>query len=143
MKISQFKSEDLVLVFNSLLKALRNWTTINSQHLIEGIEFIVEAASYKTEFLQILEKEALDMGKQTEPIISKVMAGRMIPILCKYNAGFLKAELMDIIKRILTDSEVEAKKFFLQEIFPRLLEHLKLEYIELHLQEKIYEIIYD
>lgn len=53
------------------------------------------------------------MGKLSEPIISKVIAGRLVPILCKYSGRTLKSELMDIIKRIIADSEAEAKKVFL------------------------------
>lgn len=83
------------------------------------------------------------MGKQSEPIVSKVIAGRLVPILCKYNGRSIRGELIDIIKRIIGDSEIEAKKVWVTEIFPQLLQHLKIEFIELHLQEKIYETVYD
>ena len=39
------------------------------------------------------------MGKQTEPIVSRVIAGRLIPILCKYNGRSIKGEMIDIIKK--------------------------------------------
>lgn len=55
----------------------------------------------------------MDMGKPSEPIISKVIAGRMVPILSKYSGRTLKNELIDIIKRIIADPEAEAKKVFL------------------------------
>ena len=61
------------------------------------------------------------MGKPSEPIISKVIAGRIVPLLSKYSGRTLKSELIDIIKRIISDSEAEAKKVFLSEIFPKLL----------------------
>lgn len=51
--------------------------------------------------------------------------------------------MIDILKRILADSEIEAKKVWVSEIFPRLLQNLELEFIELHLQEKIYESVWD
>lgn len=51
--------------------------------------------------------------------------------------------MVDILKRVLADSEIEAKKVWLTEIFPRLLQNLDLEFIELHLQEKIYESVWD
>jgi hypothetical protein len=51
--------------------------------------------------------------------------------------------MIDIIKRVLSDSEVEVKKVWVSEIFPRLLRNLELEFIELHLQEKIYEAVWD
>jgi hypothetical protein len=44
------------------------------------------------------------MGKQNEPIVSRVIAGRMIPILCKYNGRSIKGEMIDIIKKIINDS---------------------------------------
>lgn len=55
----------------------------------------------------------------------------------------VKGEMVDILKRVLADSEIEAKKVWLTEIFPRLLQNLDLEFIELHLQEKIYESVWD
>lgn len=86
---------------------------------------------------------ALDLGKPTQPIISKVTSGRLISILAKYTRRNIKGEMVDILKRILADSEIEAKKVWLSEIFPRLLQNMNLEFIELHLQEKIYECVWD
>jgi hypothetical protein len=97
----------------------------------------------KSELIKNLEKTVLEMGKQSEPIVSKVIAGRLIPILSKYYGKTIKGEMLDIIKRIIGDSEVEAKKVWIGEIFPKLLENLKFELIEIHLQEKVYETIYD
>ena len=51
--------------------------------------------------------------------------------------------MIDIIKKIINSSEAEAKKIWINEIFPKLLENLDIELIELHLQEKIYETVYD
>lgn len=47
IKKEKLKKEELVLIFNSLLETLLNWTTINSQHLIEGIEWTVEIIQEK------------------------------------------------------------------------------------------------
>jgi hypothetical protein len=46
------------------------------------------------------------MGKQSEPIVSKVISGRLIPIFCKYNGRLIRGEMIDIIKRIIGDSEI-------------------------------------
>jgi len=46
------------------------------------------------------------MGKQSEPIISKVIAGRLIPVLAKYSGRSIKGEMIDIIKRIIGDAEI-------------------------------------
>lgn len=66
------------------------------------------------------------MGKASEPIISKVISGRLIPIYLKYTGRVIRGEMIDIVKRIISDSEVEAKKVWVNEIFPKLLENLKL-----------------
>jgi hypothetical protein len=50
-----------------------------------------------------------------------VIAGRLIPILSKYYGKTIKGEMLDIIKRIIGDSEIEAKKVWISEIFPKLL----------------------
>jgi hypothetical protein len=37
--------------------------------------------------------------------------------------------MIDIVKRILLDNEVEVKKVWVSEIFPRLLNNLELDFI--------------
>jgi hypothetical protein len=59
-------------------------------------------ASHK--LLKRLEEVALDLGKPTQPIISKVTSGRLISILAKYTRRNIKGEMVDILKRILADS---------------------------------------
>lgn len=83
------------------------------------------------------------MGKPTEPIISKVIAGRLVSVVVKHIGRSIKGEMIDIIKKIINSSEAQAKKIWINEIFPKLLENLDSEFIELHLQEKIYETVYD
>ena len=85
----------------------------------------------------------MEMGKPTEPIISKVIAGRLVSVVVKHIGRSIKGEMIDIIKKIINSSEAEAKKIWINEIFPKLLENLDTEFIELHLQEKIYETVYD
>lgn len=51
--------------------------------------------------------------------------------------------MIDIVKRILLESEVEVRKVWVSQIFPRLLNNLELQFIELHLQEKVYEAVWD
>ena len=74
------------------------------------------------------------MGKPSQPIISKVTSGRLISRLAIYLGRTLKGEMIDIVKRVLSDNEVEVRKVWVIEIFPRLLKNLELEFIELHLQ---------
>lgn len=69
------------------------------------------------------------MGKPTEPIISKVIAGRLVSIIVKYMGRSIKGEMIDIIKKIITSPEAEAKKIWINEIFPKLLENLDIEFI--------------
>lgn len=73
-----------------------------------------------------LEEVALDLGKPSQPIISKVTAGRLIAVLAKYQGRTVKGEMVDILKRVLADSEIEARKVWVSEIFPRLLQNLEL-----------------
>lgn len=77
---------------------------------MEAVDTIVEMSDDKSDLLRALEKTVLEMGRQSEPIVSKVIAGRLVPILCKFNGRSIRGELIDIIKRIITDSEIEAKK---------------------------------
>jgi hypothetical protein len=73
-----------------------------------------------------LEEVALDLGRPVQPIISKVTAGRLIAVLAKYQGRTVKGEMVDILKRVLADSEIEARKVWVSEIFPRLLQNLEL-----------------
>lgn len=61
------------------------------------------------------------MGKQSQPIISKIVSGRLIPIFVKYTGHVIRGEMIDIIKRIISDNEFEAKKIWLEEILPKML----------------------
>jgi hypothetical protein len=53
-----------------------------------------------------LEEVVLDLGKPSQPIISKVTSGRLISILAKYMGRMIKGEMIDILKRILANNEV-------------------------------------
>lgn len=55
-----------------------------------------------------------------------MIAGRLVPIFCKYNGRSMKGEMIDIIKRIISDSEIEAKKVWVTEIFTQLLKYLRI-----------------
>ena len=74
------------------------------------------------------------MGKNTEPIISRVIAGRLISIIVKFQDRAIKGLMIDILKKIITSSEAEARKIWVNEIFPKLLQNLNIDFIELHLQ---------
>lgn len=65
-----------------------------------------------------------DLGQHSNPIVTKVIAARIVPLIAKYNSHVANGELMDIIKRISSDAEVEANKIYLKDIFPQLLQHL-------------------
>ena len=90
-----------------------------------------------------LEDVVRDLGKPTQPIISKVTSARLISVLARYTNRMVKGDMIDILKRVLGHNEIEARKVWVSEIFPRLLNNLDLEFIELHLQEKIYEAVWD
>lgn len=56
--------------------------------------------------MQIMERNIYELGKNTQPIVSKVIAGRLVTIFSKENNGVIKGEMIDIIKRIIMDSEI-------------------------------------
>ena len=47
-------------------------------------------------------------------------------MLAIYLGRTLKGEMIDIVKRILLENEVEVRKVWVSEIFPRLLQNLEL-----------------
>ena len=53
-----------------------------------------------------MEDTALELGKPSQPLISKVTSGRLISMLAMYMGRTLKGEMIDIVKRVLADSEV-------------------------------------
>jgi hypothetical protein len=54
-----------------------------------------------------------------------VTSGRLISIVSKQiGKMMIKGQMIDILKRILTDNEIEARKVWVGEIFPKLLERL-------------------
>lgn len=106
------------------------------------MEAAIRAHSDNGKLVRRLEEVAVELGRPAQPIISKVTSARLISILAKYLGRMVKGEMIDVLKRVVGDNEVEAKKVWVQEIFPRLLANLELEFIELHLQEKIYELVW-
>ena len=50
-------------------------------------------------------------------------------MLAVYLGRTIKGEMIDIVKRLLLDNEIEVRKVWVSEIFPRLLKNLELEFI--------------
>ena len=90
------------------------------------IEATVAVHPQNRKLIKKLEETALELGKPTQPIISKVTSGRLISMLAIYLGRTLKGEMIDIVKRILLENEVEVRKVWVSEIFPRLLQNLEL-----------------
>ena len=57
--------EENFTIFQAALEGLKNWTTINNQHLIEVIENVLEIEGNKTKILTQMEKTIYLMGKNT------------------------------------------------------------------------------
>ena len=55
----KLSSDEIQLIFESALEALKNWTTINNQHLVEVIEIAIEIQSDRTQILKEVEKTIL------------------------------------------------------------------------------------
>jgi hypothetical protein len=111
--------------------------------MMRVLEIIIRKYINYKELFKRMEEKALELGRATQPIISRITACRIISVLSKYMNRTLKAEMVDIVKRLCNENEIEAKKVWLMEIFPVLLHNLELDFIELHFQEKIYETVWD
>ena len=61
------------------------------------------------------------MGKPTNPIISRVNAARLMSIYPRYTHGNLRGQMIEILKKVHCDNEVEARKAWVKEIFPKML----------------------
>lgn len=85
----------------------------------------------------------LELGKPNQPIVSKVTAGRIISIIFHECSKKIKVAMMDILKSVLSHPESEARRIWLTEIFPKLMRNSESSLIELHLQEKLFEAVYD
>ncbi len=105
------------------------------------VETIIKIQSEKS--IKRMEGLILELGRPTQPVISRVTSARLISIVVRHTGRTIKGEMVDILKRVINDTEVEVRKVWISEFFPRLLRSLDLEYIELHFQEKIYEIVYE
>ena len=82
------------------------------------------------------------MSKLTQPIISRVSAGRLISIVSKYMKK-LKPYMIDTLRSIISYSDEEPKVIWIEEFFPKLLKNCEFTFLEVHLQEKLMELIYD
>jgi hypothetical protein len=78
--------------------------------MVEVVEQIFNIHKENKKLIKRLEEIILELGKPSQPIISKVTSGRLISILAKYIGRMIKGEMIDILKRILSDNEIEAKK---------------------------------
>jgi len=53
-----------------------------------------------------LETEILELGKVSQPTISKVTSGRLITVVSKFVNNNINGKMIDIVKRILADTEI-------------------------------------
>jgi hypothetical protein len=56
--------------------------------------------------IEKLESKILFLGQLNQPTISKVTSGRLIAIVGKHIGKMIKGQMIDILKRILTDNEI-------------------------------------
>lgn len=113
-KGNSLASEEVQLIFETCLDCLNNLQSSSNEEMGSVIELLLKVHSDKTTLLKRLESMALDLGRPAQPSISKVTAGRLATILGAYNGRALKNEHVDILKRVLSDSEAEARKIGLE-----------------------------
>jgi hypothetical protein len=133
-KANFLTSADKELIFDTCLECLINFQSTVNDELVLVIELILRSHHDKVKLLRKLETSALELGKSGQPSISKVTAGRLVTILAGYSGKALKNELVDILKRVFTDAEIEVKKIGISELFPKLIQTLDVDFIELHFQ---------
>jgi hypothetical protein len=68
------------------------------------IDLIIKIYPDSNKILKRMEDAALELGKPSQPIISKVTSGRIISIFAAYSRRSIKGEMIDILKRILADT---------------------------------------
>lgn len=73
-----------------VLDCLNNWNCALNERLINLAEKIIELYPHPNHLVKKLEKTALELGKNNQPIISRVIAGRLISILPRYMGGMIK-----------------------------------------------------
>ncbi len=84
---------------------MNNLQSASNDEMSAVIELLLKIHSDKAKLLRRLETVALDLGRPAQPSISKVTAGRLATILGVYSGRALKNEFVDVLKRVLSDSE--------------------------------------
>jgi hypothetical protein len=133
----------LSLIFDTCLECLNNLQAPSNEPMGRVVAAVLSKHVGAKELLRRMEEKAAELGRSSQPLLSRIAACRLISLLAPYSNRALRAELVDVLKRLAGEGEVEARKVWLTEIFPRLLLHLELEFIELHFQERIYETVWD
>lgn len=85
---------------------MNNLHSLANEHMTLVLEKTIKTHPDNRKLIKRLEEVVLDLGKPSQPIISKVTSGRLISILAKYMGRMIKGEMIDILKRILANNEV-------------------------------------
>lgn len=135
--------DELSRIFQTCVKCMYLWNWTVNEKCVRVIEIILRVDPNRRSLVEELEKIVVELGKANQPIVSKVTAGRIISVIFQDCTRKLKASMMDILKSILAHPESEARRIWLTEIFPKLLKKSEPAFIEIHLQEKLFEAVYD
>lgn len=109
-KGQQLGEEELEMIFSSSLECLNNLQSPANEELGKVMEIAIRIHPNNRKLIRRLEETALELGKPSQPIISKVTSGRLISMLAVYLGRTIKGEMIDIVKRVLSDNEIEVRK---------------------------------
>ena len=88
------------LIFDTCLECLNNLQSISNEEMISVMELIIKKYINYKELFKRMEDKALELGKATQPILSRITSCRIISVLSKYMNRALKSEMVDIVKRL-------------------------------------------
>lgn len=103
-KGQQLGEEELEMIFSSSLECLNNLQSPANEELGKVMEVAIRIHPNNRKLIRRLEETALELGKPSQPIISKVTSGRLISMLAVYLGRTIKGEMIDIVKRVLSDN---------------------------------------
>ena len=90
MQAANLTSKELELMFETSLECLNNLQSTANEEFCAVMEVVLRNSIDRMALLKRMEARALELGKISQPIISKVGAARMVCLLAKYGNRTLK-----------------------------------------------------
>ena len=94
LQAANLTSKELELMFVSSLECLNNLQSSANDEFGTVMEAVLRNSIDRVGLLRRMESRALELGKASQPIISKVGAARMVCLPSKYGNRTLKGEMV-------------------------------------------------